>query len=105
MKALLSVATLLSLAVSDVAGHYIFQQLSVGSTKYPAWQYIRKNTNYNSPVTDLASKALRCNVGAEGSTTDTVSVKAGDSFTFTTDTAVYHNGPVSLYVHSRCVAC
>jgi hypothetical protein len=45
-----SLALALSLA-SSVSGHYIFQQLSVGSTKYPVFQYIRKNSNYNSPVT------------------------------------------------------
>lgn len=45
-----SIASGLALA-STVSGHYIFQQLSVGSTKYPVYQYIRKNSNYNSPVT------------------------------------------------------
>lgn len=44
-------AAVLSAAVSEVSGHYIFQQLSVGSTKYDVFQHIRKNTNYNSPVT------------------------------------------------------
>jgi hypothetical protein len=96
MKTLLGVVGLLSLVVSEVTGHYIFQQLSVGQSKFAAFQYIRKNSNYNSPVTDLASKDLRCNVGADGSATDTLVIKAGDAFTFTTDTAVYHNGPVSL---------
>jgi hypothetical protein len=92
-----SLALALSLA-SSVSGHYIFQQLSVGSTKYPVFQYIRKNSNYNSPVTDLASNDLRCNEGATGAGTDTVAVKAGDSITFTLDTAVYHQGPISVYM-------
>ena len=48
---------------------------------------------------DLASKDLRCNVGgASGSNTTTLPVKAGDAFTFTSDVAVYHQGPISLYV-------
>ncbi|KAL2202486.1 hypothetical protein CC79DRAFT_1372655 [Sarocladium strictum] len=92
-----SLALALSLA-NSVSGHYIFQQLSVGSTKYPVFQYIRKNSNYNSPVTDLASNDLRCNEGATGAGTDTVAVKAGDSITFTLDTAVYHQGPISVYM-------
>jgi len=76
--------------------HYIFQTFSVGNTKTTA---VRKNTNYNSPVTSLSSNDLRCNVGgASGATTVTVPVKAGDSFTFTTDVAVYHQGPISLYM-------
>lgn len=61
------------------------------------YQNIRKNTNYNSPVTDLASPDLRCNVGGGSSSgTTTVSVPAGSSVTFTSDTAVYHQGPVTL---------
>lgn len=48
---------------------------------------------------DLESNDLRCNVGGEdGSTTNTVSVTAGSSVTFTADTAVYHQGPVSFYM-------
>ena len=95
MKGLLSAAAL-SLAVSDVSAHYIFQQLTTGSSKHDVFQYIRKNSNYNSPVTDLASNDLRCNVGASGASTQTVSVAAGSSFTFTLDTAVYHQGPTSM---------
>ncbi|KAK1518141.1 fungal cellulose binding domain-containing protein, partial [Colletotrichum paranaense] len=92
-------AAVLSAAVSEVSGHYIFQQLSVGSTKYDVFQHIRKNTNYNSPVTDLASNDLRCNVGgASGAQTTVVNVKPGDAFTFTLDTAVYHQGPISLFL-------
>jgi len=97
MRDLFTLAALM-LAVTDVSAHYIFQQLAVGSTKNPAFKYIRQNTNYNSPVTDLTSNDLRCNVGAKGSATETVTMKAGDSFTFYTDTAVYHQGPVSLYM-------
>jgi hypothetical protein len=86
----------LALALSNVSAHYIFQQLSLGSTKYDVWKYIRHHTNGNSPVTDLASNDLRCNLGASGQGTDTITVKAGDQFTFTLDTPVYHQGPVSL---------
>jgi hypothetical protein len=95
MKGLLSVAAL-SLAVSDVSAHYIFQQLTTGGTKHDVFKYIRKNSNYNSPVTDLTSNDLRCNVGASGASTETVTVKAGDSITFSLDTPVYHQGPVSV---------
>ncbi|KAL2160966.1 hypothetical protein VTH06DRAFT_8678 [Thermothelomyces fergusii] len=97
MKGLLGAAAL-SLAVSDVSAHYIFQQLTTGGVKHGVYQYIRRNTNYNSPVTDLSSTDLRCNVGATGAGTDTVTVRAGDSFTFTADTPVYHQGPTSIYM-------
>jgi hypothetical protein len=97
MKGLLSAAAL-SLAVSQVSGHYIFQQLTTGGTKHAVFKYIRQNTNYNSPVTDLSSNDLRCNEGANGRSTETIDVRAGDSFTFTLDTPVYHQGPVSIYL-------
>jgi hypothetical protein len=43
--------TALLAAASCANAHYIFQQFSAGSTKYPVYKYIRYNTNYNSPVT------------------------------------------------------
>lgn len=103
MKSLLQLAVASALAVNSVAGHYIFQQFTAGGTKYPAWKYIRRNSNpawlQNGPVTDLSSPDLRCNVGGEVSNgTETITMKAGDQFTFTLDTAVYHAGPVSLYM-------
>src|SRR5687768_11211389 len=52
MKIATSFAAALALAQSASA-HYIFQQLTVGSTKYPVFQYIRQNSNYNSPVTGM----------------------------------------------------
>ncbi|KAF8853793.1 hypothetical protein BDZ45DRAFT_598044 [Acephala macrosclerotiorum] len=89
----------LSLLASSTSAHYIFEQLTHAGTKYAAYQYIRTNTNYNSPVTNLTSNDLRCNVGGEtaGSTT-TITVNAGDAFSFTTDVAVYHDGPLSMYM-------
>lgn len=50
-------------------------------------------------VSDLNSNDLRCNVGgASGSTTQTVSIAAGASVAFTADVAVYHQGPISVYM-------
>ncbi|OLN86344.1 putative endo-beta-1,4-glucanase D 17 [Colletotrichum chlorophyti] len=98
MKFLTFVAAL-SAAVSEVSGHYIFQQLSVGSQKFGVYEHIRKNTNFNHPVTDLASNDLRCNVGGgSGAQTTVAQVKPGDTFSFTLDTAVYHQGPISLFL-------
>ncbi|KAI0127227.1 fungal cellulose binding domain-containing protein [Xylariales sp. AK1849] len=98
MKNVLSLAGAAALAFNGVSAHYIFERLTVVDTEYAVYQYIRENTNYNSPVTDLASTDLRCNVGANGTGTDTVAITAGDSFTFTLDIAVYHQGPVSIYM-------
>ncbi|KAI1260952.1 lytic polysaccharide monooxygenase [Xylariaceae sp. FL1019] len=95
MKTLLTTA----LAAQCVSGHYIFQALAKGTAKGVAYEYTRRNTNYNSPVTDLDSNDLRCNVGgATGGNTSTLEMNAGDPFTFTLDTAVYHQGPISIYM-------
>lgn len=99
MKTFSAAAALATLLTAHgVSAHYVFQQLSVAGTEYPVFKYIRKNSNMNSPVTDLSSPDLRCNEGATGSGTETLAVKAGDSFTFSLDTPVYHQGPVSLFM-------
>jgi hypothetical protein len=77
----------------------IFWELTANGQKGSQYQNIRRNTNMNSPVESLSSNDLRCNVGGgSGSSTSTVSVSAGSSVTFHSDVAVYHQGPVSLYV-------
>ncbi|PGH11403.1 hypothetical protein AJ79_04904 [Helicocarpus griseus UAMH5409] len=79
---------------TDISDADIFQVFNDNAV----YQYIRENTNYNSPVTDLASNDLRCNVGATGANTETVTIPAGSEFSFTSDTAVYHQGPVAFYM-------
>jgi hypothetical protein len=79
----------------------IFERLTHGGTEYAVYQYIRENNNYNSPIIDLTSNDLRCNAGGETSTpgsTATLTVNAGDQFTFSPDIAVYHDGPTSIYM-------
>ncbi|KAG4422640.1 hypothetical protein IFR04_004261 [Cadophora malorum] len=99
MKSCTSLLVVLCVLLHDASAHYIFWQLTYGGTKYPTYTYVRKNTNYNSPVTDLASNDLRCNAGGEsGAATDTLAVKAGGEFTWTADTAVYHNGATAMYM-------
>ena len=87
-------------AVELIRNIDIFQQITYGGTKYPVYQYIRKNTNYNSPITDVTSNDMRCNEGGVPGTAagGTLSVTAGSSFTITADTPVYHNGPIAMYM-------
>ncbi|KAI1826360.1 glycoside hydrolase [Xylaria intraflava] len=98
MKSFATLAAVSALAANTASAHYIFDQFTADTTQFPVYQYIRKNTNMNSPVTDLTSDDLRCNVGATGAGTETVAMTAGEAFSFTTDTAVYHQGPVSIYM-------
>lgn len=58
MKNLLFLTAAAALAVTDVSAHYIFQQLSHGSTQFPVFEYIRENSNYNSPVTGELTRRL-----------------------------------------------
>lgn len=103
MKSLLHFAAAAAFAANTVAGHYVFHQLTTGGTTYPPWTYIRRNSNpewlQNGPVEDLSSTDLRCNVGGQSSNgTETITVRAGDQFTFHSDVTVYHAGPVALYM-------
>ena len=99
MKTVAAAVLALTTLAQVAQGHYIFQYLTANGVKGSQYQNVRKNTNYNSPVTSLSSNDLRCNVGgASGSSTSTVSVAAGSTVTFTADTAVYHQGPISFYM-------
>ncbi|TVY41480.1 putative endo-beta-1,4-glucanase D [Lachnellula subtilissima] len=106
MKSAISLVVALTALASQSSAHLltdaeradIFERFTHGGTLYPVYQYIRPNTNMNSPVIDLTSTDTRCNVGANGSATDTITVAAGDAFSFTSDVAVYHDGPLSIYM-------
>ncbi|CAJ2508509.1 Uu.00g135350.m01.CDS01 [Anthostomella pinea] len=98
MKNFANILAATALAANGASAHYIFEKLTAGTTQFDTYQYIRENTNYNSPVTDLTSNDLRCNVGADGATTDTIEMTAGEAFAFTLDVAVYHQGPISMYM-------
>jgi hypothetical protein len=89
-----------SALVNSVAGHYIWTELDIGSQSgVGADGGIRPNTNYNSPVVDLDSTDLRCNEGGlDGSGTAVREITAGSTFTFHSDVAVYHQGPVSVFL-------
>ncbi|RMZ73710.1 glycoside hydrolase family 61 [Pyrenophora seminiperda CCB06] len=93
-----AVATVALAALTEVASaHYIFEYLTANGAKGALFQNIRPVPN-NSPVTDLASSTLRCNVnGGSGSGTTTVAVAAGSSVSFTADQAFY-TGPTSFYM-------
>ncbi|KAG8768796.1 hypothetical protein FRC20_007203, partial [Serendipita sp. 405] len=84
--------------IPNVAAHYRFNSLIIGGQSSPEYTYIRKNSNFNSPVTDVTSNDLRCNVGATGAGTETATVTAGDTIGFALDTPVYHQGVLNVYM-------
>ncbi|KAI9902232.1 hypothetical protein N3K66_004049 [Trichothecium roseum] len=88
-----------ALLLNGASAHYIWNQLDIDGAAGSGADGIRPNSNYNSPVTDLASNDLRCNEGGITGTGTTVrDIKAGSDFTFHTDVAVYHQGPVSVFL-------
>ncbi|KAI0344449.1 family 61 glycoside hydrolase [Trametopsis cervina] len=99
MKLTAALAFSLYLLPSALA-HYRWTSLVQGSTITPAYQYVRQNTNYNSPVTDVTSNDLRCNTGSQASaaTTSTASVAAGSVVGLALDQPIYHQGVVNLYL-------
>ncbi|KAK8250417.1 glycosyl hydrolase family 61-domain-containing protein [Phyllosticta capitalensis] len=97
-----SLPTLLATAalIHSSAAHYCFNRLIVNGNITSEYEYVRKNNNSNSPVTNVNSTDLRCNAGGllTGSTTKTHSVKAGDTVGFALDTGIGHPGPVQVYM-------
>ncbi|PVH76227.1 lytic polysaccharide monooxygenase [Cadophora sp. DSE1049] len=80
--------------------HYRFVSLIVGTTITGEYIYVRQNTNMNSPVTDVTSNDIRCNVLAPqaGATTKTYTVAAGSTVGFQMDQPAYHPGPALAYL-------
>ncbi|KAH7923349.1 glycoside hydrolase family 61 protein [Leucogyrophana mollusca] len=94
---LLAIASALLPAVS---AHYRWTSLVANGVTTTAYEYVRVNTNDNSPVTDVTSTDLRCNVGglASGSVTSTDTVTAGSTVGLALDIAIYHQGVVNIYM-------
>jgi hypothetical protein len=51
----------------------------------------------NSPVQDVTSKDITCNVNPTPAT-ETVQVKAGGKIGFKLDNTIYHQGPAAIYL-------
>lgn len=94
-----SVLALLA-GASTAFAHYNFNALIVNGNVTDEYVYVRKNTNSNSPVTDVTSDDFRCNVGgmASGPTTQTHDVAPGDQLGFTIVSAIGHPGPLQVYM-------
>jgi hypothetical protein len=81
------------LALADTAfAHYRWTKLIANGATTADYQYVRLNTNYNSPVTDVTSNDIRCNTGtqANAAKTSTLTVAAGSTVGLGLDQAIYH---------------
>ncbi|RYP15851.1 hypothetical protein DL765_005465 [Monosporascus sp. GIB2] len=75
----LSHAVLVAAAATNAAAHSIFQQLWVDGADYGS-QCVRMPPN-NSPVTNVGSSDIRCNVGGTRGVSNKCPVKAGSTVT------------------------
>ncbi|KAG9099850.1 hypothetical protein FRC06_004767 [Ceratobasidium sp. 370] len=88
MKSVFALVALAAAAVQPALGHYrFFKLIDSAGTVTGEYQYVRSNTNTNSPVTDVTSTDFRCNVGglASGSKTSISTVAAGSTVGFQSD--------------------
>ncbi|KAK0219400.1 glycosyl hydrolase family 61-domain-containing protein [Armillaria nabsnona] len=84
----------LSILSQSVSAHYIWTTLIAGSTKSTGAVRLPQN---NSPVTDVESADITCNVNPSPAT-ETVSVAAGSTIGFILDNTIYHQGPAAIYL-------
>ncbi|KAJ8081299.1 hypothetical protein PM082_007134 [Marasmius tenuissimus] len=77
-------------------GHYVFDTVIAGSTQSTAT--VRRPIS-NSPVEDISSNNMRCNVNPTPAT-QTVSVAAGSTLGFKMEPnqVIGHPGPAALYL-------
>ncbi|KAG8714730.1 hypothetical protein FRC08_011521 [Ceratobasidium sp. 394] len=91
--------TVLAAVATQVAAHYRWTNLIVNGVKTGDYVHVRQNTNYNSPVTNVSSTDLTCNVGGRsGGSTQTATVAAGSTIGFALDQAIYHIGVLNVYM-------
>lgn len=90
--------SLLALANTAFA-HYRFTKLVANGASTADYQYVRLNTNYNSPVTDVTSNDIRCNTGTQANAgkTSTFSVAAGSTIGLGLDQPVYHQSVTGMF--------
>lgn len=90
MKSLSVLAAVLASA-NAVSAHYIWTNLVANGSTTTPYYYVRQNTNNNSPVTDVTSDDIRCNVGtqAAAATTHIGTVSAGTVVGLALDQAMY----------------
>ncbi|KAK7046141.1 hypothetical protein VNI00_007144 [Paramarasmius palmivorus] len=84
----------LALLAQCASAHYIWTTIVAGGTTSSA--AVRQPPN-NSPVQDVTSADITCNV-SPAAATETVEVPAGSDITFQLDNTLYHQGPAAVYL-------
>ncbi|KAF4999891.1 hypothetical protein FGRMN_2129 [Fusarium graminum] len=102
MRTSFSTVLALAAALPTAFAHYNFDALIVNGEVTKPYEYVRKTTNNNSPVTDVTSKDIICNAGGLDkdirAATKTHKVSPGDEVGFTVASEMGHPGPLSVYM-------
>ncbi|KAF4973964.1 hypothetical protein FZEAL_9071 [Fusarium zealandicum] len=102
MRTSLSSILAVAAAIPSVLAHYNFEALIVNGKATEPYEYVRQTTNANSPVEDVTSKDIICNVGGLDADirakTKTHAVSPGDEVGFTVNNDLGHPGPLAVYM-------
>lgn len=88
--------------IPSVLAHYNFESLIVNGEGTEPYEYVRRTTNSNSPVEDVTSADIVCNVGGNDAdiraSTATYEVAPGDEVGFDINSELGHPGPLYVYM-------
>jgi hypothetical protein len=97
-----SVFVALAASVAPVLAHYNFESLIVNGEGTKPYEYVRRVKNSNSPVENVNSPNIVCNVGGNDAdsraATKTYTVKPGDQLGFDVNSDLGHPGPLAVYM-------
>jgi len=90
---------ILALTAASADAHYTFLGLIWNGIRNGAWEHVRmtKDRFNKSPVQDVTSIDIRCNEDPTRSIAKTLTVSAGTTVGFTSDT-ISHPGPLQFYL-------
>ncbi|KZL69540.1 glycosyl hydrolase family 61 [Colletotrichum incanum] len=88
--------------VPQAMAHYVFPTLIVNGEETERYQFVREAKNSNSPVEDVTSEGIVCNIGGNDddvlAKTETKAVNAGDELGFIVENDMGHPGPLAVYL-------
>ncbi|KAH6695428.1 cellulose-growth-specific protein [Plectosphaerella plurivora] len=91
-----------ALFAGTVSAHYNFERLIVDGEVTGAYEYVRKTTNGNGPITAVNSTDIICNAGGIDdeimAATKTFTVAAGAQVGFKMNEYMGHPGPLAVYL-------
>ena len=97
-----SVLAAVAAVLPTALAHYNFEALIVNGEVTKPYEYVRRTTNYNSPIENVASPNMICNQGGNDAAiraaTKTYTVAPGDELGFDINSELGHPGPQAVYI-------